>query len=179
MRPNVFAWKISTLWRAAEVPSQKNFSSIVYTSLFLLYQWNATWNIKSIVAKYSVMGLNTGKQAELKKNTDAISFSSWWMAWVALQVHIQCCMKATLGSALLSPVFPIASCHSYNHLPFLFVLFCFHCDAFILLLLSALFLLLQSPFFWQSSQYLVPGSLVMGWLAPCSAALWSLKFCRL
>lgn len=49
-------------------------------------------------------------------------------------------------------------------------------DAFILSLLSGLFLLLQSLFFQQSSLYVgVPGS---PRLAPCHAALWSLNLCR-
>lgn len=37
--------KIPTLWRTAEMLSQKNFSSTGHLSLFLLHQWNATWDI--------------------------------------------------------------------------------------------------------------------------------------
>lgn len=59
--------KIPTPWRTAEMLSQKNFSSTGHLSRFVLHQWNATWDISSIAAKYSVMGSNTRRQSELKE----------------------------------------------------------------------------------------------------------------
>lgn len=126
--------KIPTLWRTAEMLSQKNFSSTGHLSLFLLHQWSATWDTESIAAKYSVMGWNRRRQSELKKTTDAAPLCSWWMAGVALQV------------AVWSPRLLTSLCQSCSHLRF-FTLVTLPS----LLLLWVVLLLLQNLLFQQLS----------------------------
>lgn len=78
----------------------------------------------SIVAKYSVTVLNTGKQAKLKDNTDAISFPD--DEWVGLLCRCTSNgMKARLSR----------ECSWVTSAPHFFFHFFFNCGTFILLLL--------------------------------------------
>lgn len=99
------------------------------------------------------------------KNTDAAPFCSWWMAWFALQVHVQRCVVTKTP-------------HSF--VPYLQPPSIFHCcDAFlpsVALSFAAVITKLALSAIVSAPQ--VPDCLAGWWLAPCGTAWWALKLCR-